>query len=122
MLVGIVAVQTANAKVAALRLAAFGIQLLDVDLAHVRGVDDIGLSVFANDGFFVDPPIGVGALDLQFSASVEIDHGHFSPCFFFIIEQPPAKEKGKSETKGLIFETKRSILKAKKGAHYVLLV
>ena len=70
MFVRVIAVETAKAKIAALRLTAFGIQLLHVDLAHIRAIGDVGFAVFGDDGLFVDPPISVGAFYLYFLATM----------------------------------------------------
>ena len=63
-------VEAAKANVAAGGTTALCINLLDMDLAHIGAINDIRFAVFADYGFFVDPPIGVGAFDLYFFAAI----------------------------------------------------
>ena len=71
MFIGIVAVELAQAVVTAWGLAAFSIQLFDVDLTHVSIVADVGLAVVGNDCFLIDPPVCIGAFDLQFPIKLQ---------------------------------------------------
>ena len=74
VLIGVVAVELAQTDVTAGRLGAFGIQFLHVDLAHVVHIGDISQSVIAHDGALVDPPFGIGTLDLLDLCTFKIDH------------------------------------------------
>ena len=74
MLIGVVIIQLAQAEVPAGCFTALGIQLLNVNLAHVRYIGNIRQAVGCNDGFFIDPPVSVGPFDPQFFRVFQIYH------------------------------------------------
>ena len=63
VLICIVTVKPAQAKILAGGLAAFGIQFLNMDLAHIRNIGDICQPISCHDCLFVDPPIRIGPFD-----------------------------------------------------------
>ena len=78
MLIGIVAIDAAQANIATGGAAALRVKLLDADLTHIGAIRHIGHAVVAYHRLLVDPPIGVAALDADFFASFNIDHESIS--------------------------------------------
>ena len=83
MLVGVVAVEAAEADIVAGHAAALGVKFLDADLAHVGEIGHVGLAVVADHRLFVDPPVGVAALDADLFASFNVDHDDV--CSFLML-------------------------------------
>ena len=74
MLVRIGTVQGRQSEITALLATALGVQLLDMNLAHIGVITDVGLPVVRNLCLGIDPPVGVGTLDSDLAGSVGIDH------------------------------------------------